>query len=62
MELVYAYVALGAGVKFVEWLTIGYRLWSELIGTHQRDYMLPLPSQDFNGTRRVKLSTAIHLR
>ena len=50
-EQVFAYVSPGAYFLHREWARVGYQILEKLAGHVRRDYLLPLPSPDFQGVR-----------
>ena len=49
VEVLYAYVASECYLAAPDWLAEGHDLWCELTGS--RDFFLPKPSRDLEGTR-----------
>jgi len=52
IKTLYAYVSREAYLAHPEWLQEGHRLFDELAGHVPRDYMIPLPTADFESVRR----------
>ena len=52
VEQVFAFVSPQAFFLFRDWAKVGYNLLGKIAGHVKRDYLLPLPSPDFQGVRR----------